>query len=258
MISHNGIIQHYTVSKEIRNVQSFFWEKGSDIRNFFNLPEINRRLASENLSLLRKNVRYGEIIDSINHAGRLVPGIKEDSGGNFVFTMARVIKNSLGSSHNFLIINKGSADGIEENMGVLTPCGVIGITRAVGRHNTFVYSFLNAKQTLSVQIGHSNLFGPLTWNQTDLHGVTLSDIQIHIPVNKGDTLFTSGYSSLYPAGIPIAIIENSSIKNGIKQEVGASLIEKMNAVNYVFVARNIRRKEIDSLGKAFDKKSNEK
>lgn len=249
MVINNGIVQQYTVAGEIRNFQKFFWEIGSSIKNYTKLKEINLNVSQQNLALLEENGRLREHL--INSSTAIVADsltrLYATEHPQFEYNWAKVIKNTINTQHNFIIINKGSRDGIMEDMGVITPNGVVGIVRAVGRNNAYVLSFLNNKQQISAKIGKSNTFGQLAWDGKDIMHANLNDIPQHVDANPGDTIYTSGYSSFFPPDIPIGIAQSSKIVNGMHRSVRVRLLQDFSLLDNVIIVKNNYHREIDSL-----------
>lgn len=264
MILNNGIVQRYRIFEAMRSFQSFFWERNTAIKDYTRLKEINASLVKQNALLLKQNVVYRNcirnsiaegsfngIIQKIDNnaaAGVDSTTIRLDSSMvMYDYQLAKVIKNSLNTEHNYLIIDKGSGDGMREDMGVITPIGVVGITRAVGKDYTYVLSFLNEKQTVSAKVGRSNVFGTLRWDRKSLEYAQLTEIPQHIKVRRGDTVFTSGYSTFFPANIPIGTAVSYKIVNGTHKQIKVRLLQDFKDLDYVIVVEHRHRRQIDSL-----------
>ncbi|MEG0517816.1 MAG: rod shape-determining protein MreC [Bacteroidales bacterium] len=255
MISNNGIVQRYLIFEKIRAVSAFFWKESAAIKSYSGLRDINKELSIQNTALLAEKEKYKNILNQLQgeaFARTFTDSLKMDSllvksGKTFDYQWAQVIKNTLNTTHNYLILDKGEEDGITEDMGVITPAGVIGITRAVGKKYTYVYSFLNSNQQVSAKVGHTNAFGPLTWDQTSLESATLTEIPQHIDVKQGDTIYTSGYSSFFPPDIPLGTAQESNVINGTHLSIKVKLLQDFKNVNYVIIIKNNSNTEIDSL-----------
>lgn len=251
LVINNGTVQQYKVVGELRNLQAIFWRAGNSIREYSMLRQINRDVSIQNMQLMQENTRLREEIGrllSSNVADSLAATYAEEHP-HFEYNWAKVIKNTLNSQHNFIIINKGSKDGIMVDMGVITPTGVIGIVRAVGRHNAYILSFLNNKQQISAKIGKDAIFtfGQLAWDGTDIRYAHLNEIPQHVDVNPGDTIYTSGYSSFFPPDIPLGIAQESKVINGMHRSVKVELLQDFSRLDNVIVVRNNYHKEVDSL-----------
>ena len=257
MAANNGIVQQYKIVEAIREVESVFWEAGSNIKAYSQLKSINADLANHNTSLLEENIRLkrelaavkgAQLADSLINSGLL-------ADTSYKYDWAKVIKNSINTHHNYIVIDKGRKDGVCEDMGVITPNGVVGIIRAVGENHAFVFSFLNHKQQISAKLSNNTAFGPLAWDGDNIGYASLSEIPQHVAVAPGDTVYTSGYSSFFPADIPIGIAESSKIVNGMHRNVKVKLLQDFRLLDYVIVVKNNYFNEIESLsGQNIEKK----
>lgn len=260
MILNNGVVQQYTLVEKIRSVQTLFWRVGADIKSYSKLKSINADVVKHNMELMEENEKLRNLLNAF-HGNIRIDSLKsmlDTATSGFTYNWAKVVKNTLNTSHNFLIIDKGSNDGIEEDMGVITPIGAIGIVRAVEKNHSYVLSFLNTKQHVSAKLGKANAFGPLTWDGNSSKFATLSEVPQHIPVNRGDTIYTSGYSSLFPPNIPIGIADTSKIVNGMHRSVRVRLLQDFSLLDYVIVAKNQNVDEIENLHiKGIDTRDNE-
>lgn len=238
MVSNNGIAQRYKLIGKLREVQGFFWEKTTALNEYSSLRKTNGQLSKENARLMQQLYLQKETTGLIEADTTTFP---------FTFINAKVVRNTLGTTHNYLIINKGHKDGVEEDMGVITPCGVVGITRGVSENYSYVLSFLNTGQQVSAKIGHSNTFGPLNWNPGKENLATLEEIPQHLKINQQDTVYTSGYSSFYPPDIPLGTVIGSKVVNGVHLSVDVLLLQDFRSLNYVMVVKNNNRNEIEKL-----------
>lgn len=249
MILNNGIVQRYILFEKLRDFQFFFWEKSISVKNYSRLRVINEELSVQNTMLLQEKEKYKEILNQL--AGESFVKQLSDSlvqsNKIYDYQWAEIVKNSLNTTHNYLIINKGSKDGITEDMGVVTPHGVVGITRAVGKNHSYVYSFLNSSQQVSAKVGHTNAFGPLIWDQTSIEYATLTEIPQHIDVKQGDTIYTSGYSAFFPPDIPLGTAGETKVINGTHLAISVKLLQDFRNLNYVIIIKNNSAGEIDSL-----------
>ncbi len=152
---------------------------------------------------------------------------------------AKVLKNDYLKTENYLLIDKGTQDGIEENMAILGPNGVIGVVMITSDKFAVASSLLNINQRVAAQLRKNNAQGSVTWKGRDPAFCVLEDIGLHVKINKGDTVVTSGYNSVFPADKMIGIV-SSVIKNEHKlfQEVRVKLSTDFSMVRYVSVVRN--------------------
>ncbi len=238
LVSNNGIVQRYRLIGKLREVQGYFWEKHAAIEEYSSLRKANEELSAQNALLMHQLQQMKE------------NPIQDDTlKAPYSFIIAKVIRNTVGSTHNYLLIDKGYNHGIHEDMGVVTPNGVIGITRAVSANYSYVLSFLNTSQQVSAKIGNTDAFGPLRWNPQKPGTAILSEIPQHLQISPQDTIYTSGYSSFFPPDIPLGVVEGSRIVNGVHLNIDVRLLQEFKSIKHVMVVENTNREEIDSLVK---------
>ncbi len=158
----------------IRSVQSFFWQKEEDIHYYFNFKVENERLVAENHILQEKLSKY-ESIDY--YRDTLINSIS----ANYSYVPATIIKKSTDKQHNYIILNRGSESGVKAGMGVITDNGIVGVVSSVSKRYSYVISFLNTTQNVSVKVARSDIHGPIAWDGGRIDKAVLRDIPIHKP-----------------------------------------------------------------------------
>jgi rod shape-determining protein MreC len=166
----------------------------------------------------------------------------------FFYIGAEVIGNQVQNESNWLVINRGSTDGVEAGMGVVSRAGVIGIVRHVSKNFALVMSILNPQSRISARLGESGYFGSLVWAGQDPQLMTLRDIPKHAAAKAGQTVYTSGYSQMFPKGILIGVTGEPELKDGSNfYTIPVRLTQKMSDVHDVYVVRNIFYTELKLL-----------
>ena len=249
MVVNDGIFQRAKISGVIFSISSSIDRLSNQVRYFFNLKNINMQYQEENLRLTQELYKYKmmaeqqKLLVSEDSTYSAVVGVDSI----FSFIPANVITNSTNTLHNYLVIDKGRRDGIEPDMGVISSLGVIGIISSVSENYSLVISFLNITQKLSARITSSNAAGTIMWDGRSIQRVTLTEIPLHIKFNRQDTVSTSGFSSLFPANIPIGTIESSVQTQGAHHKIEVKLFQDFSTLRFVNIVRNNHRNEIDSL-----------
>lgn len=126
---------------------------------------------------------------------------------------AGVIKNSLNRADNYITLNQGSLAGIKPDMGVIGPNGVVGIVYKTSPHYSLVISLLSSKSNLSCKIAGNEYFGFLQWEGGDSRYAYLKDLPRHAEFAIGDTIVTSGFSTVFPQGMMVGVIEEANDTN---------------------------------------------
>lgn len=232
MLSRSGDLQHMWIARTGYRVRTAAWSSSETIRSYFMLHGLNERLAAENIALteevqhLRHQLRVG-MADSVNSRVPLSDGFRN--------IPAMVCKISRNSQHNYIILDKGSEDGVVPQSGIVTSDGVVGIIDAVDRHFSYGISFMNTNMSVSARIGSEGAVGPLSWDGVSSRGAVLKQIPLQYHYSPGDTVWTSGHSQLYPADIPLGTAGESKVVNGSVNEISVKLFEDFNSLRYVTI-----------------------
>jgi len=162
---------------------------------------------------------------------------------------ARVINNSLREVDNYLTLNVGSADGVQPDRGVISAAGVVGKVQAVSAHYARVASMLHSKLQIAAQIKRDGTIGSVGWPEgSDFSHVMLDYIPRQNKLVIGDSVVTSGYNSVFPAGVFIGTVEQVTTEpNKNFSTVKLRLGVDFSRLTYVYVVPTPPRAERDSL-----------
>lgn len=119
---------------------------------------------------------------------------------------AKVVDNSVNNPDNLITIDRGSADGIKRDMGVVCGKGIVGVVYMVNDHYSVVLPVLNRHSHISCTIRESDYFGYLVWDGKDPAITYLEDVPRHAIIKKGYWVETSGFSTIFPPGISVGRI----------------------------------------------------
>lgn len=247
MLRHGDSLQDLFISKAAHGFLGYFWGVSESIADYASLRTENRHLAEEILRLTETITRLEE--EAAAAAARDSADYTTAWRGKYEFIPAEVIKNSVNKQHNYLIIGKGSDDGVRPQTGIITSRGVIGIVDAVSRHYSYAISFLNSDSSISARIGKDGAAGPMAWDGKGSGNALLREIPLQVKFEEGDTVYTSGFSTIFPPDIPIGRITGSRIVNGATFEIKVSLFQDFSSVRHVCLVRNRDLDEIMSLEK---------
>lgn len=190
------------------SVSSSLYGAAAKVRSYFNLFEVNEDLLNRN-NLLETKVLELEARIQHYQEKEIELDIPADSTlSRFQFIVAHVINNSINRAHNYITINKGSADGIRPEMGVVDQNGIVGKVNVVGEHSARIISLLNSDMRISSKVRGSEQVGSLVWDGDDSRYALLEELPRHSTFNIGDTVITSGYSTTFPEGIPVGVIDS--------------------------------------------------
>lgn len=243
MLSHNAQLQRTWISSGIQGVMGSVWGFTQNISDYFSLRKSNDELAQENFELRLKLAKAEEALTADLKAE--IPA--GSSVGEYIYIPATIVKISNNTQHNYMIVGKGSNQGVVEGAGVITGKGAVGVIDAVSENYSYARSFKNHEMSISARLGKEGAVGPLSWNGRTGNGAILKEIPHHVEFAPGDTVYTSGYSSIFPPDIPLGVTGASKIVNGATYEIEVKLFEDFGSVRYVTVVENKGQVEMKRL-----------
>lgn len=208
------------------SVSGSIYELFSNVDVYFNLRRENTLLVEENARL--RSMLY-ELTDS-----QTVDSARNMSRDGVI--AARVIDNSVRKDDNYMTVNKGSNDGVGKGMGVYNSTGVIGVIMASGKSYSVVMPILNGNTSISSKIKGTDNFGFLEWSGGDPYTAQLKDVPYHSNVEVGDTVVTTGFSSVFPESITIGTVADvQRLSNGYTLKILVSLAVDMSDLGWVYI-----------------------
>jgi rod shape-determining protein MreC len=219
--SYQGSVWFSTANVVVGKV----YEGTSKLTSFFSLTKANEDLARRNFYLERQVTQlrrlYGEATQKEDAKDRQ----QIDTLRSYQLLSAKVISSELDKVNNLMTIDKGSADGVEEGMGVVCGKGIVGVTYLTSAHYSVVIPVLNGRSSrISCAIRGHDYFGVLRWYGGDAGHAFVEDIPRHARFKKGDWVETNGYSSIFPAGVLVGqIVEVYNSRDGLSYKLKVRL-----------------------------------
>ena len=222
----------------------------SDVDGYFTLNDENHALLEHNKELISEIEALKEELATLKDSS----AIAAFPDGKFRFNTARAVNNSLNKLQNFITIDKGENDGIGSEMGVFNDKGVVGIIYQTSGNFSLVMPLLNSKSMLSCRVKGSNSFCTLRWHGEELQYSYLIDLPRYAIFQQGDTVVTSGFSSIFPADIPVGEIERlEDSDDSMFYRARVRLFVDFASIDNVFVVGNDNKKEQDTLEQSINK-----
>lgn len=230
LVIQNNSFHRSAFINSTNGVTSNIYKNVNNINNYFSLKETNKMLLQENAKL-RSTITY----------------LNTENGSSIFpqhFISSQVINNSVANINNYITLDKGSIDGVKKGMGVISQNGVVGIVKETSNNFSSVLSILNSKFKTSVELKKNNHLGSLVWDGLNYRKGKVKDIPIHVKLMKGDTIVTSGYSSIFPKQIPIGTISKiTTNENENFHEVEIIFIEDFKELKYVNVCHSLLKEQ---------------
>lgn len=249
MMRNSSVFQSMRITGALMQIHGRFLKAENNIHYYTSLKDVNEQLAQENSRLLNELAKYKTQLDTAKADTLSYKPLSDSS--NFSYIPAKIVENSTNKKHNFIIIDKGRKNGVAKDMGVISPNGVVGVVSAVSDNYAYVISLLNINQSVSAKIARSGAFGPLIWNGRSIEYALLTEIPQHIKLQVGDSVLTSGFSSMFPPDIPLGTVRKSKIMMGTHHEIQVKLFQDFRTLRYVNVVVNSHKNEIDTIATQF-------
>ncbi|PKQ65868.1 rod shape-determining protein MreC [Labilibaculum filiforme] len=220
-------------------VSGNLYKRVSSTTDYLALAKINEDLNKENARL--KNLLGDSFKLSVDSSFLYHDSIYQQQ---YLYRTAKIINNSVNKQLNYITLDKGRLHGIRPEMAVVTDHGVVGVVKGVSNNFSTVISLLNSRISVSAKIKKNNYFGSLTWDGKDYKTARLYEIPIHVSIQTGDTIVTSGYSSIFPEGLLLGTIQEILPSSGGNfHEVIIAFTNDFRSISYVKVIGDLMKSE---------------
>ncbi len=248
LLVNSTYYQSSAILKAGSRVTGRFYTTVSNASDYLKLRTSNEHLAMENallrqmkgVSFLRNDTSSFWVNDTIYKQ-------------QYKYIVAKVVLNTVGKRNNYIMLDKGSLSGIKKDMAVITSMGIVGTVVNVSENFSWVMSMLNKHTRISGKIQKNNQMGTIIWNGIDHQYGTLTDIPAHVKITRGDTIVSSGFSSIFPAGILIGTITDFRVEQGDHfYTIPFKFSVDFNALQYVYVVNNLMKDQQELLEKSME------
>jgi rod shape-determining protein MreC len=217
---------------------------------FFKLRNTNEVLIKNNerlVNLLNENFEKQDTSTKI-----VSENIFNDTTGRkrkWQYFSAKVVSNSVAAQNNFIAINRGAGQQIKKDDGVVDlNNGVVGIVTEVGENYSVIMSLLHKDSKISAKLKKGGEVGQVIWDGKEPNRLSLIEIRKSALVAKGDTVYTSGFTTTFPYGLMIGtideIVKDKSTNNYILYLKSTANFYNLQYVNAI---ENLQREEVDQL-----------
>jgi len=216
-----------------------FYNKVNSVNEFFHLKTDNKILSEE-------NVRLKNLLEARENKFVLDSFTVIDTSQYFQkyeYSVAKIINNNYTKRNNFLTLNKGTKNGLTQDLGVINSKGIIGVIKNVSSNYATVLSILNSNSKINVRLKNSNHFGTLVWDGKNYNITQVIDIPRQAVVKAGDTIVSGGKSAIFPEGIEIGVVRDFKYEQNRYQIINILLFNDMSAIGQVQVVKNLHKNE---------------
>lgn len=238
MLRSSSAVQDIWINRSSHKAIALIWGGTRRVSEYLSLRDKNSELARENAALMAR-------IQELEEKER--PCIPANADKRYSYTLGRIVKMSLNTNHNYIIIDKGLKDGIEADCGIVTPSGVVGTISSVSNRYSFGMTMMNPRTSVSARLGRGGVVSPLRWDGIHTDRAILEGIPMKYEVNPGDTVWTSGFSTLFPPDIPIGTVIERKSESGESASASIELFQDFAKLDYVLIVKNLDADEISEL-----------
>lgn len=220
----------------------------SDILAFINLKNVNERLTEQNTTL---QIQLAQLREQLADQAQK-PNVNDQNNlstiKDYKIFKAKVVSSSIVKNDNYIVVNRGSADGIRQNMGVIGGGGIVGTVYATSAHYSLVLPLINEKSSINCRVRGTEYFGTLEWPGGNILMANLNGIKSYAQIKKGAVIETSGYSSIFPPGLFVGkVVGVSDAPDGITMQLKVNLGTNFGNLRDVNIFQNMHKAEIDTL-----------
>ena len=229
-------------------VAGYVLEWKAEMLHYIHLTGLNSQLTQEILQLQQENEAMRAKLAELTKDSSYTEKVQAEVLMNNTLIPAHVITNSVRQKDNFMTLDKGSRDGVRAEMGVVSGTGIVGITYLVSDHYSVVLPILNSHSNISCRLRGTNYFGSLKWDGGNTLQAYMDDIPRHARCKVGDIVETSGFSSVFPAGIFVGkVIQIRNSKDGLSYRLEVQLSTDLAQIRDVCVVSYKNKEELDAI-----------
>ena len=206
-------------------------------------------LEEQNEAQLQEIARLRELLPEATYdTDRQIDSFSDDRYlQRYNYLTAHIVNRSPYRPNNTLIIDRGSKLGVRAGQGVVGTRGLVGIVDRVTGNHARVLSILHQDIRVSAGLATGD-FGTMRWGGHDSRYVTVTDLADYIEVEPGDTVFTTGYSNVFPTRMVIGFVESAEVQPGTgSQDVVVRLVNQPLVDADVFIVQDLFKEELGEL-----------
>jgi len=194
----------------------------------------NARLRNELTRLGSTELKPGLVVDTVSRIA-------------YEYIPSRVITSSVNRQYNYLTVNKGRKQGIYPDMAAISESGAVGIVIAVSDNYSTLIPIVNRNFRLSARLKKNKFFGIIEWEGRSPEFVSFKEIPVHIEIEPGDSVVTSGFSAVFPEGIMVGTVESVNNTGGNFHEIKVKLSTDYRTLYHVNLIRFSFKTELEEL-----------
>ncbi len=215
-----------------------------DLISYFSLQRVNDSLQQE-IALLRSGVLPPAVDVQLVQRDTITDTIYNT---RYTYLPVKVLHSPIHRADNYILIDKGTDDGVTDGMGLVGSSGIAGKVVHASPHYATVMSVLHRDFRTAVMLSRNGVRGTLRWTPYQPREAAMEYVVEPADLKVGDTVVTAAASTFYPAGIPVGIIQAFSTKPGENfYQISVMLSTQFNNLQYGYVVVDMYKAEKDTL-----------
>lgn len=249
MLGTSLSFNEHSLARGVQSIVGPIQKSGAGMIHRFRLGPENEELVKQNIELMRERENmYIEKDDTTLTEMSQPDSLHRESIRMYDYTYAHVIFRTVDRAFNYMIVDKGAKDGICRDMAVLSPSGVAGVVTDVSSNFATVRPILHPESRISAVVTPANQNGTVIWEGDDPRVAYLEAIPQHSEINIGDSVFTNGYSNIFPKGLLIGTVKEVQVGNNASfLTIKVKLATKYTDIYTVYLVENLFKSELDTL-----------
>jgi len=249
MLGTSLSFNEHRLARGVQSIVGPIQKSGAGMIHRFRLGPENEELVKQNVELMRERENmFIEKEDTTLTEMSQPDSLHRERIRLYDYTYAHVIFRTVDRAFNYMIVDKGAKDGICRDMAVLSPSGVAGVVTDVSSNFATVRPILHPESRISAVVTPANQNGTVIWEGDDPRVAYLEAIPQHSEINIGDSVFTNGYSNIFPKGLLIGTVKEVQVGNNASfLTIKVKLATKYTDIYTVYLVENLFKSELDTL-----------
>jgi len=233
------------------SAQSWLSQRYLAFSDFFNSPLDMATLSSENQRLenevamlqsevvaLQENLAQADILYALLDFARTNP--------DHEYVAATVVGREISPYLQYVIIDKGSNDGLRHGMPVVTQQGLVGRIDALISNAARIQLITDANSAVNIKLQTAQVEGLVRGSVTG--EISLDMVPVGTEVQLGDVIMTSGLGGTYPPNIFVGqVLTMQSKQNVLFQTGSVQPVVDFSTLSAVLVITNFEAVDISPL-----------
>ena len=217
------------------------------------IDELNAEVAE-----LKTTSRISDDVAAENEDLRELLELKESNSTGWVCVAAEVTGREADNWYEKLTINKGSNDGIEENMAVVNQDGLVGKVINVTKTTSDVQLIIDSSGALGGMLQQSSIQGVLQGIGGGKGLITMTKLPYNADIQLNEVVITSGIAGVFPAGLLVGtVVKVNTSADGLSKEAIIDPYCDFDDIKFVLVIHALSEKEKEKKAETKEKAENE-